>query len=65
MKKLNNLVSRNKQKRYLKNKKRLQSKPNLSKQQRREQRLRELMLLNYLSQTAKPSQELVSTDENK
>lgn len=63
MKKSNNLVSQNKQKRYLKNKKRLQSKPQLSKQQRREQRIRELMFLNYLSQTAKPSQE-VSSDKD-
>jgi hypothetical protein len=59
MRQSNTLASQNKQKRYLKNKKRLQSKPSLSRQQRREQAIRELMLLNYLSKTVKPSQESV------
>jgi hypothetical protein len=63
MRQSNTLASQNKQKRYLKNKKRLQSKPSLSRQQRREQAIRELMLLNYLSKTVKPSQELVSTND--
>lgn len=55
----------NGQKRYKKNKARLKDKPQLSKQQRREHRIKELMFLNYLSQTAKPIHESVSTDENK
>ena len=63
MRQSNTLASQNKQKRYLKNKKRLQSKPSLSRQQRREQAMRELMLLNYLSKTAKPSQESVSNND--
>lgn len=43
MKKSNNKVSLHKQKRYSKNKARLKGKPQLSKQQRKELRMRDLL----------------------
>ena len=48
MKKTNNKVSQHKSKRYAKNKKRLSTKTHLSKFERKQQRIREEILGNFV-----------------
>jgi hypothetical protein len=53
MKKTNNKVSQHKIKRAVKNKKRTQDKPHLSKFERKEKRIREEIILGALMSTTK------------
>lgn len=61
MKKSNNKVSSHKQKRYAKNKARLKDKPQLSKQQRKEMRIRDYLTQQiYLNNLQLAQKELAS-----
>lgn len=63
MKKSNNKVSLHKQKRYSKNKARLKDKPQLSKQQRKELRMRDLLTQQIYINNVQLAQKELANDK--